>query len=93
MTVPINESGEALAGFGAGIEPDHGVERLYFAAITGQYYPNIIGCFTALDWGLQDTTHDGFMSTDSWTPRMTGFNATYDDPGVESGTIAFSFSY
>jgi hypothetical protein len=95
QTWTIDDSGDTLAGLQAGIEPDvDGVEHLSFAAITGYVYPNIIGCYTALDWGLQhDAGHDDYTSNDVWTPGATTLSASYDDPGVESGAISFTFSY
>ena len=95
QTWPINDSGDTLAGIQAGLQPDvDGVEHLSFAAISGYVFPNIPGCYTALDWGLQhDAGHDEYTSTDVWTPGATSLSASYDNPDVESGTISFTFSY
>ena len=95
MTFPIDQSGASLAGYESGLQPDlGGVVRLSFVAKTEAYtYPNTIGCYVALDWGLQHTAGDGYTSNDVWTPGATSLSVAYDDPGVETGTIDFTFSY
>jgi hypothetical protein len=94
QTFPIAQSGDALSSYQAEFDPDDaGVEHLSFQALTDYFYPNIPSCFVALDWGLQHSAGDGYASDDVWTPGATSLSATYDDPGVETGTIDFTFSY